>query len=211
VLGVSVATGAAASSAPEFDATMTEKQPEHIVPVDKLYHFLCSGVDDLEALIGNCPPLLELVPAGQTVPTYIVEQQLLTMPFLHRLCLWLEHSIYYLEFKDDDKQHLLLDVAAKPRKVLAVPNEKLPACLYFAGSVSLQKSATSHLLAIVAVGDVSGGLTAATFEVGIYIRGDKLRDLGSACPVLAWLVAADAPHRVVAADAPHRAGCDSDV
>jgi hypothetical protein len=159
-----------------------------IVPLGDLYGFLRRGSHDLDldALVAGCPEL------PSDIPTCTIDPECLTMHFIDRLCCFIQLELYNMEIKSELYKLLMLDISAKPRKLLIESSSVASfasGCMHFAGSVSTRpdkpdkssQSQSSHLIAkLVMLG--------SRLEIPIYVNGGHLSDLGTSCPVPAWMV-----------------------
>jgi hypothetical protein len=95
-------------------------------------------------------------------------------------------EIYKLEFKCiASRGGLALDVSsAKPKVIVQSFTEDLK--LFFAGKVSLRRSALSFPLCKIVT--ETEGYCSDRLEVPVYICGDEFKDVGAECPVPAWQV-----------------------
>jgi len=186
-----VAAGADGGHGLDHGAQPQPEAPEtHIVPVTNLYRFLTKTEEEMLSEFGQLPNS-----EFDAVPAFWVSYDAMSMQFLHMVRLWLEMELYKLEFVgclDERPRHQCfhLDVASKPRKLFCKVEETsgsfvyVPQHLHFVGEVSLQKGSAGVLLCAIRVG--KGKAKEKHFAIGLYIRGEKMKDLGACCPVLAW-------------------------
>jgi hypothetical protein len=197
-----VVSGAAANTIREFNLIIAKKpasQPQqspvpvpppvvptgpttdHLVPLGDLYGFLRRGSHDLDldALVEGCPAL------PSEIPTCTIDPESLTMHFIDRLCCFIQLELYNMEIKSELYKLIMLDISAKPRKLLIESSnfESFAAgCMHFAGSVSTRPDKGSHYLIAKLV------MMGSRLEIPIYVNGGHLCDLGTSCPVPAWMV-----------------------
>lgn len=182
-------------------------QDVNLVLCNSMYAFL-GEFDSIDSSVLDAEPEFP-----NDVPALHVNFKDLTMPWLTRLCKWLEYELWEKEFGICAGKHESFALDIKKDAVVLRSSCTLSTltALVFAGPVCLQRTPCSHAICKVSTevptaagfdsdheeqdpGDGEGaGVAGATkstkkIEIGIFVRGDTLMEVITECPVLAWMV-----------------------